>query len=223
MTMDAHHLLVWQLIDSAFPTGGFAHSGGVEAAVQIGAVRQRDDLVSFLHDSIAQWAAQSAPLTGGSYDDPNEVPIIDRWTEALLAGNAVALRASRAQGMAFLMAGEAIKAEVADLRLTLRTAGSPAHLAVVLGACGRLFGIDRMNTLAIGGFLVLRGAISAAIRLNVIGPLAAQGVQAACAHHLAEAVQRASTICWQDARSVRPFLELEQGHQDRLYSRLFQS
>ncbi len=221
--MDAHHLLVWQLIDSAFPTGGFAHSGGVEAAVQLGAIRDRDDLVSFLHDSIAQWAAQSAPLTGGAYDDAGAVPTIDRWTEALLAGNAVALRASRAQGMAFLMAGEAINAEIAQLRLTLRAAGSPAHLAVVLGACGRLLGLDRVNTLAIGGFLVLRGAVSAAIRLNVIGPLAAQGVQAACARHLAQAVPRANAIPWQDASSVRPFLELEQGHQDRLYSRLFQS
>lgn len=223
MIMDAHHLLVWQLVDSAFPTGGFAHSGGIEAAVQLGAVRERDDLVSFLQDSIAQWASQSAPLTGGAYDDPNAVPIIDRWAEALLAGNAVALRASRAQGMAFLMAGEAIDAGIAELRLTLRAAGSPTHLAVVLGACGRLLGIDRTSTLAIGGFLVLRGALSAAIRLNVIGPLAAQGVQAACADQLASAVQRAETTSWQDAASTRPFLELEQGHQDRLYSRLFQS
>ncbi len=28
------NFLVWQLIDSAFPSGGFAHSAGREAAVQ---------------------------------------------------------------------------------------------------------------------------------------------------------------------------------------------
>jgi hypothetical protein len=28
--------LIWQLMDSAFPTGGFAHSNGFEAAFQAG-------------------------------------------------------------------------------------------------------------------------------------------------------------------------------------------
>jgi urease accessory protein len=31
--------LLWQLADSAFPTGGFAHSGGLEAAWQHGEIR----------------------------------------------------------------------------------------------------------------------------------------------------------------------------------------
>src|SRR5437764_980339 len=38
---------IWQLIDSAFPTGGFAHSSGLEAAWQHGEVRGRTELVSF--------------------------------------------------------------------------------------------------------------------------------------------------------------------------------
>ncbi|MDB5296990.1 MAG: putative urease accessory protein UreF, partial [Phycisphaerales bacterium] len=36
--------LLWQLVDSAFPTGGFAHSGGVEAAWQHGRLRDGDGL-----------------------------------------------------------------------------------------------------------------------------------------------------------------------------------
>ena len=35
------NFLVWQLIDSAFPSGGFAHSGGLEATVQHGHVSRR--------------------------------------------------------------------------------------------------------------------------------------------------------------------------------------
>ena len=36
--------LVWQLVDSAFPTGAFAHSLGLEAAWHHGEVASRDDL-----------------------------------------------------------------------------------------------------------------------------------------------------------------------------------
>ena len=36
--------LLWQLADSAFPTGGFAHSGGLEAAWQNGEVSNRGDV-----------------------------------------------------------------------------------------------------------------------------------------------------------------------------------
>ncbi|HZH77778.1 MAG TPA: urease accessory protein UreF, partial [Archangium sp.] len=41
---------VLQLADSAFPTGGFAHSGGLEAAVQQGEVRGREGLERFVRE-----------------------------------------------------------------------------------------------------------------------------------------------------------------------------
>ena len=36
--------VLWQLLDSAYPTGGFAHSGGLEAAWQHGEVGTRQAL-----------------------------------------------------------------------------------------------------------------------------------------------------------------------------------
>ena len=215
--------LTWQLIDATFPSGGFAHSGGVEAAVALGGVRNEEDLVGLLRDGIRQWATQSGPLTAGAFDICPDIKEIDGWCAALLAGNAVAAQASRAQGVSFLMAAEGLCPAIADLRLRLRTAESPTHLAVVMGACGRLLGCDRSTTLALSAYVNMRGCLSAAVRLNVIGPLAAQVVQASLAADLATAITTASALPWRDAATSRPFLDLEQGHHGRLYSRLFQS
>ena len=41
--------LFWQLADSAFPTGGFAHSWGLEAAWQSGEVADVAALRRFVH------------------------------------------------------------------------------------------------------------------------------------------------------------------------------
>jgi urease accessory protein len=215
--------LVWQLIDSAFPTGGFAHSGGVEAAVQLGIVRDVDSLKAVLLDLIAQWGSQSAPLVAGAFVAEDPLIELDAWCEALLIGNAPAARASRAQGTALLMAADGLSPQVGELRSELRSTKSPGHLAVILGAVGQRLGLDQATCLQIGAFLALRGALSAAIRLNVIGPLAAQAVQADCAAALAVAVNHGINTPWRNAATSRPALELWQGHHDRLYSRLFQS
>jgi urease accessory protein len=49
--------LLWQLADSAFPTGGFAHSFGLEAAWQQGEVNAAS-LASFLRNPVANRASR---------------------------------------------------------------------------------------------------------------------------------------------------------------------
>ncbi len=69
----------------------------------------------------------------------------------------------------------------------------------------------------------LRGWISAAVRLNIVGPLEGQTIQ----HQLADAAEAVATrfgeVALDDVAQTAPLLDLWQGTQDRLYSRLFQS
>ena len=46
---EAHMLyLEWQLMDSAFPIGGFAHSSGLEAAYQMGFLKDKLSFSNYL-------------------------------------------------------------------------------------------------------------------------------------------------------------------------------
>lgn len=214
---------IWQLIDSAFPTGGFAHSSGIEAMVQVGCITASGGLSEALDDIIAQWSTQSGPLTAAAFDYPEQLLELDRWCDALLAGNAVAAKASTAQGTALLMAARNVDPALADLQTAFRQANTPGHLAIVFGAVCKHLKIDRHTCLEMAGFSVVRSALSAAIRLNIIGPLAAQRVQQACQPQLQQAITTASTLPWQECASSRPLVELRHAHHNRLYSRLFQS
>jgi urease accessory protein UreF len=61
------------------------------------------------------------------------------------------------------------------------------------------------------------------VRLNIVGPLDAQAIQ----HELSDSAEIAAAkfgkIRLNDCAQTAPLLDLWQGTQDRLYSRLFQS
>src|SRR5579872_7266707 len=80
--IETNEWLVWQLADSAFPTGGFAHSGGLEAACQHGELRNRAELTSFIETSLRQFGRGPLPFMTASYDQPERFPELDRLCEA---------------------------------------------------------------------------------------------------------------------------------------------
>ncbi len=210
--------LLWQLADSAFPTGGFAHSGGLEAAWQHDAVRTRLDLVSFLEASLQQVGWNALPLVRAAYAQPERLAEWDEVGEAFTS-NHVANRASRGQGRALWATAQKI----------FPRAGFPpappvfGHLAPTFGVVFRHLNIDLETTVRLFVFNHLRSLMAAAVRLNIVGPMEAQALQ----HRLgpaAEAVCAKSASCTvDDLAQTSPLLEIWQGAQDRLYARLFQS
>src|SRR5947207_11102492 len=91
--------LIWQLVDSGFPAGGFAHSFGLDAAWQQGEV-DAASLPSFVRDAIAQAGHSGLPFVLAAYDDVGSLGLIDARCDAFLR-NPVANRASRVQGRAW--------------------------------------------------------------------------------------------------------------------------
>ena len=217
-------LLLWQLADSAFPSGGFAHSGGLEAAHQLGLVSDAESLETFLENGRSQVRRGVACFAHEAWTDPDEFAAIDRDCDLFL-NNHVANRASRAQGQALLssaskaFSGAARDEAIARWTLTVRRDRLPSHLAPVFGLVSRALDIPSAQMSNLFLFIHLRGYISAAVRLGIVGPMQAQQCQAS----LAVKLSSIDPPSIRSAVQINPMLDLIQMMQDRLYSRLFQS
>ena len=224
--------LIWQLADSAFPTGGFAHSSGLEAAWQHAEVRGRTELTKFAEASLNQLGHASLPFVMAAFDTPEKLPEFDGLCDAFTS-NHVANRASRAQGRAFLAAVERIfsargvhAASASNRKNGLNRFDCRApfgHFAPVFGACLRQLGLSREVTGRMFFFNHLRGVLAAAVRLNIVGPTEAQILQIHLAANAEVVLKGCESLSLDDVAQTSPLLDLWQAAQDRLYSRLFQS
>ena len=212
--------LLLQLADGAFPSGGFAHSGGLEATVQLRGV---DDVETFLREALWQAGRSSLPFVAAAAAAPTALAALDRADEVILPSH-VANAASRAQGRALLGAARRAFEDAGALRAVAAAARSgPSHHAPVFGAVFGALGTSVDEARVAYLFGVARSTLSAGVRLGIVGPLEAQGILAAHAPELDRIVEECGDLALEDAAQAAPLLELFGALHDRLDARLFQS
>jgi urease accessory protein len=224
MTMEssAPDWLAWQVVDSAFPTGAFAHSWGLEAAWQQGEVADLAALRVFLFSSILQAGHASLPLVTAAYRRPDRLERLDELADAFLL-NIVANRASRVQGRTLLATASRVWPCDALDALVTRVSATRAHLAPLSGATFRIIGLALPTVQRIALYATARGVLSAAVRLGIAGSYEAQRMQAECGPWLDRIAERCADLSERDLAQTAPVLDILQAGHDRLYSRLFQS
>jgi urease accessory protein len=215
--------LVLQIGDSAFPTGGFAHSAGLEAIAHLGGTSS-ESLGDFACAHLWSVGSSSLPFVAAAHDAPSDVWRLDAELDAFLTHH-VANRASRTQGRAFVATcGRVFESgPIADMASPARARKVAAHLAPIFGAILSVLHIDRREALELFLYLTLRNLTSAAVRLGLVGPHEAQRIHRTHERTLDDVLATCSDIKPTDAASTAPIADLMAATHDRLYTRIFQS
>lgn len=224
MVSMSNELMIWQIADTAFPVGGFAHSGGLESACHAGEVKGPGPLREFIEAAIVQARFGTLPFVKGAHEPDEPIGDLDALCDAFLV-NHVANRASRALGRGMLyVAGTSFgHPGLASLAQDWQHSGAPQHYGVVFGAVGRLLELPLSSTLRLALFIAVRDLMSSAVRLNVLGPLRAQALLFELRHSIAKASDPDGVPSPYDAAQTAPVMDVLQNAHDGLYSRLFQS
>jgi urease accessory protein len=214
--------LTWQIVDSAFPTGAFAHSCGLESAWQQGEIADLDALDRFLRASVLQAGYATLPLLNSAHERPEDLLPLDELCDVFLV-NAVANRASRIQGRSLVATAARVwpSEAMAGLKTLART--TSAHVAPLSGATFRRLGLPLETAQKVALFGAARAVLTAAVRLGIAGSFEAQRMQYGTGSWLEEVARRCGALTADDLAQTAPVIDILQGGHDRLYSRLFQS
>ena len=136
--------LLLQLADGTFPSGGFAHSAGLEASAELGGLGAHDAtdaLDAFVDDAIVQATHATLPFVRAACLDPSHLAELDDAFDATVPLD-VPNRASRALGRALASAFGRVFDAPAIAVITAHTRRAPAHHAPVFGALYGALAID---------------------------------------------------------------------------------
>ncbi|KAL5573519.1 hypothetical protein UlMin_023116 [Ulmus minor] len=213
----------WQLLDSLLPTGGFAHSLGLEAAIQSRLVSSPQHLQTFIIHLLENTGSFLLPFVYSAANSPDVQTWrrLDATLDAMLT-NEVSSKASIAQGKSLIRVAAAVFSEIPSLKI-MRNDHVDAcfHHAPIFGLICGLVGIDCTTSQRAYLFVTMRDVVSAATRLNVVGPLAAAALQ----HRIAP-VAEDILLKWKDrppeeSCQTSPLLDTVQGCHAYLFSRMF--
>lgn len=172
-------LRVLTLGDSAFPSGGLAFSGGLEAAVHAGHVRDEDGLRTFVVAVLrGRWALADRVFLARCARSPGlaGAMVVDHEVETT-ASVAHLRRASRRAGRAALGTHVALGSpEAAEFAAAVDAGRSPGHLVVVQAVCLRAGGLDPSEVELVSAWTLVAQLAAAGLRLGLCGHLGAQRV-----------------------------------------------
>jgi urease accessory protein len=219
----------FRFVDSFFPSGGYAFSSGLEAAVQGGAVRNADELSRYVVESLTTGMGEREAVAVGLAHDAAVSRSLEIAFKADLELDAMKLGresriASRQMGRQVIrLAAEQHPRHVLleDYLAMVEAGRSPGHMAVSLGLTLSAAGWSKEDSIASFLYQTATGFVAAAMKLLPIGQREGQRQL----QGWIEVIERVSKQAAQqrELRSWSPVQDVYGMKHSRLESRLFRS
>ena len=217
-------LRLLQVSDSAFPTGSFSHSMGLEAFAEAGELASAEDLRRLVglylramatSDCVALRASWGAGLEGLIHTDHLLSAIkLSREPRA----------ASSSMGKRFLLSVAALGVEEAVLECftrAVRDGESPGNLAVGYGAAAPALGLGPEDALILYLFASAAALVSAGQKLIPLGGSAAQRVLYELGEEMEDAVGKSLELGPEDMYAFAPEIDARSMLHERQRTRLY--
>ncbi|BEL12538.1 urease accessory UreF family protein [Actinoplanes sichuanensis] len=206
------------LADGRLPSGGHAHSGGLEPQIANGRVRDIGGLDGFLRGKLATSGLVSAAFAAAACADVERAAELDAGLDARTPSPALR-KASRAQGRALLRAGRAM--------WPIATIGREPHQPVALGALAAAAGLTPAEAAIAAAHGLVTGSASAGVRLLGLDPYAVHALLARlapeCDRIAAAATARSGDPVDELPAAGAPLLDIGAEHHATWEVRLFAS
>ena len=218
-----------RFVDSLFPSGGFAFSFGLEAAVKDGAVRDGNDLLRYGEDLLRRGLARRESIAVAVAHEASASGRLEPAFEVDWALEAVKIAresrlASRQMGRQVLKAAAEQLGGHRSLngyRLAVDSKRAPGHFPLAVGVTLAACGWSRQDTVAAFLYQSAQAIVSAAMKLLPVGQQQGQQLLAEWAPLITQLSLpvRAQT----DLASWSPIHDIYAMRHARLESRLFRS
>jgi urease accessory protein len=219
----------FRFVDSFFPSGGYAFSSGLEAAVQGGAVRNAEELSHYVVELLTTGIGEREAVAAGLAHDASVSGILkiafkaDRELEAMKLGRE-SRTASRQMGRQVIRLAANQHARhllIEDYLAAVEAEQTPGHVAVSLGLTLAAAGWSKEDTIAAFLYQTATGFVAAAMKLLPIGQREGQRLLESWLEVIERVSHKASHQ--RVLQSWSPVQDIYAMRHSRLESRLFRS
>lgn len=218
-----------RFVDSFFPSGGYAYSSGLEAAVQGGAVRNAEELSRYVVESLTTGLGEREAVAVGLAHDALLSGVLeiavkaDQELDAMILGRE-SRTASRQMGRQVIRLAANQQARhplIEDYLAAVEAERTPGHLAVSFGLTLAAAGWSKEDTIASFLYQAATGFVAAAMKLMPIGHREGQRLL----ESWLEVIERVSHKAAHQRvlQSWSPVQDIYAMRHSRLESRLFRS
>lgn len=191
-------LSLLQVSDTAFPTGAFAHSMGLEAFYDAGELKEAGDLCRFVDLSLGSMATSDCVALRAAYgaDSIEELTRIDELLTATKLTRELR-EAGAATGRRFLASVEAMGVGddlLGGFGASVRDGRSPGNLAVGFGAAAPVLDAELSNALYAYLYSTVASLVAAGQKLIPLGGNVAQKVLYGLHEEIVEAAEKSKDL-----------------------------